>query len=218
MLLDNLQSQLEAIYEIESQHRVHDFVIHDSQLAAQLDTSDNPRELPEKLLIHQDGEYVDLALYLDAQTMRLLEEHDPITQLNEDNIHEFWTVLEGVSHFLYLTYNAAYDRGVSLFELELQAEVDKYILAVSLLNQQGSELIPHSLHHHLFKRAEFDNRLNEHEFQRYYQANELASRFAAFIERCLHKRISGSRISNTLRRFYRLTQRQKIHNIMQLDA
>lgn len=218
MLLNKLQTRLEQIYEIQTQHRVHDFVFHDATLAARLDTSGNARELPEKLLIHQDGDNIHVALYLDEQIIKRLEACDPVCQLNDRNIHDFWVALEGISHFVYLTYNAAFERAVSLFELELQAEVDKYILTAYLLAQQGSKAIPRSLHYHLYGNVEFDRRLQEHEFHRYYQANELAGKFAAFIEYCINNRISAARIANTLRRFYRLTHHQKIRNIMQLAA
>ena len=218
MLLNKLQTHLEEIYEIESQHRVHDFVIHDAMLVSQLDTSDNARELPEKLLIRQEGDNIDVALYLDEQIIKRLEVCNPLAQLDDNNIHDFWTALEGISHFVYLTYNAEYERAVSLFELELQAEVDKYILAAYLLGRQGSDSVPESLHYHLYRNADFDARLQEHELQRYYQANELAGKFSAFIEYCINNRISSNKISNTLRRFYRLTHHQKIRNIMQLAA
>ncbi|MCI0507579.1 MAG: hypothetical protein L0Z73_15915 [Gammaproteobacteria bacterium] len=216
MLLNKLQAHLEDIYEIQTQHRVHDFVIHDATLAAWLDNSGNARELPEKLLIHQDGDNIDVALYLDEQLIKRLEQYDPVFQLNDRNIHDFWVALEGISHFVYLIYNAEFQRAVSLFELELQAEVDKYILTAYLLGQQGSEAIPRSLHYHLYGNAEFDRRLQEHELHRYYQANELAAKFAAFIECCINSRMSNRKIANTLRRFYRLTHHQKIRSIMQL--
>ncbi|MGD8886090.1 MAG: hypothetical protein PVF34_10730 [Gammaproteobacteria bacterium] len=218
MLLNKLQAHLETIYEIRSQHRVHDFVIHDEVLISQLDTSDNARALPEKLLIHQDGDNIDLALYLDEQVVRNLEDSDPLTRLNDDNIHDFWTALEGISHFVYLTYNAEYERAVSLFELELQAEVDKYILAAYLLSLQGNDAIPESLHYHLYKTAAFDARLQEHELYRYYLANELAGKFSAFIAHCINNRVASTTVANTLRRFYRLTHHQKIRNIIQLAA
>jgi len=218
MLLNKLQTHLEHIYEIQSQHRVHDFVIHDAMLAAQLDNSDNPRELPEKLLIHQDGDNIDVALYLDEQLIQRLEHLDPTAQLTDDNIHDFWVALEGISHFVYFTYNAEYERSVSLFELELQAEVDKYILSAYLLGQQGSEAMPESLHYHLYRNAAFDQRLQPHEFQRYYQANELAGKFTAFIAYCINHRIASPKIANTLRRFYRLSHHQKIRNILQIAS
>ena len=218
MLLNKLQTHLEHIYEIQSQYRVQDFVFHDAVLAAQLDTSDNPRENPEKLLIHQNGDTIDVSLYLDEKLIQRLEQLDPTTQLTDDNIHDFWVALEGISHFVYFAYNAEYERPVSLFELELQAEVDKYILSAYLLGRQGNATIPDSLHYHLYRKSDFDPRLQQHERRRYYQANELAGKFAAFIADCINNRISSATITNTLRRFYRLSHHQKIRNIMQLAS
>lgn len=218
MLLDRLQTELEAIYEIQSAHRVHDFVTHDAALITRLDSSRNARDIPEKLLIHQDGDYLDVALYLDAQAVANLERHDPLARLDDDNLEEFCVVLEGISHFVYLTYNAQYDREISLFELELQAEVDKFILAARLLSRQCQTPIPQALHHLLYRCAEFDTRLQAHEFHRYYKANALAGRFSAFIGKCINKGMADWKIFNTLRRFYRLTHHQKIRSIESLPA
>ncbi len=215
MLLNKLQTCLEHIYEVHSQHRVQDFVIHDAILAAQLDNSNNPRTLPEKLLIQQDGDNLDVTLYLDEQMIRRLEKLDPTSKLSNDNIHDFWVTLEGISHFLYLIHNATHTRAISLFELELQAEVDKYIMSAFLLGQQGTETMPESLHFHLYRKVDFDQQLESQELQRYVQANELAGKFASFIAWCINNRIASQRIINTLRRFYRLPQQQKIRSILQ---
>ena len=48
-------------------------------------------------------------------------------RLDGENLADFWSALEGVSHFTYYAWNAARDKSVSLFELELQAEVDKFV-------------------------------------------------------------------------------------------
>ncbi len=47
-----------------------------------------------------------------------------------------WTALEGVSHFVYLAWNAGHDKPVSLLELEMQAEVDKYVGSYWLMRRQ----------------------------------------------------------------------------------
>lgn len=216
-LLDNLQSQLEEIYALQLSHRVNDFLIRDSHLASQLDNSDNARELPEKLLIHQDGDNVDLGLYLDPELISRLEQNDPTHALDDKNIHDFWIALEGISHFLYVIYNAEYARGVSLFELELQAEVDKYILAALLVLQQRERHVPASLHYHLFHKVHFDERLNEDELYRYRQANAMASRFCTHLEGLLNQDMAQNKLYNALRRFYRLGHQHKVRAITALE-
>lgn len=212
-MVNRLQSQLEDLYEIELKHRVHDYIIHDRDLALHLDSSNNPRDLPEKLLLSQDDESIELSLYLDRDLIDRLEKDDPIRELHNDNIHDFWTALEGISHFLYLVYNAGYEREISLLELELQAEVDKYILAAFLVDKQQNRLPPPSLHYHLYNNCRFDSRLQKEELNRYQTANRLAGKFSAFISKCMANRQLDHDVVKTLRRFYRLTQRQKIKTI-----
>ena len=196
MLLNRLQQHLETIYEVRSDYQVADFVINDPGLARDLDVSETARELPEKLLIHkQDEEAVDIALYLDPDLLQRLETNDPTQLLHGQNLHDFWVALEGISHFLYFTWNAGYERRVSLLEMELQGEVDKYIMAAFLFHRQQQGAVPARLHQHLFQNVTYDARLNAAELQRYRSANYFAAR---------------------LRRFYRLTQYHKITAIEHL--
>ena len=218
MLLNKLQSELEAIYEIQLQYRVNDFVIDDPQLVAELDCSPNPREIPEKLLIHQDGDNIDIALYLDSELVKRLNLNDPTERLHNGNIYDFWTALEGISHFLYFAWNAEYERKVSLLELELQAEVDKFILATLLLEKQfngyGSNgYSSQGLHHHLFVKASFDERLNEEEFVRYRDANYFAGKFCSHIKNRFLNHGAYEQLMNELRRFYRLNHQHKLNAI-----
>ncbi len=70
--------------------------------------------------------------------LRRLEGANPVGALNEGNLAEYCTALEGVSHFVYSTWRLDRDLPVSLLELETQAEVDKYAVTVFLLaDQQG---------------------------------------------------------------------------------
>ena len=213
MLLNKLQGELEAIYAIELQHRVHDFVIDDPHIVSLIDNSLNARDLPEKLLIHQDGENVDIALYLDSDLIKRLEENDPTEMLHNHNIHDFWLALEGISHFLYFTWNVGYERPVSLLELELQAEVDKFILAALLLEKQSNGYIPQGLHYHLFQNAGFDERLNQEELARYRDANYFAGKFCLHIKERFLKPRHYEPLINELRRFYRLNHHNKIQAI-----
>ena len=58
--------------------------------------------------------------------LRRLEATDPFERVTDDNLQDCCTALEGVSHFHYFVWSADRRRHVSLLELELQAEVDKY--------------------------------------------------------------------------------------------
>ena len=143
---------------------------------------------------------------------------DPHDCLHDGNLADFCTALEGVSHFLYLAWNATQGRSVSCVELEMQAEVDKYITLATMLEQQRNQPVPTELHPWLFQYVNFDSNLAETELIRYRDANHYAGKYCSRLEsRYIRARDfrSGSLI-NELRRFYRLSLRDKIRRIESL--
>lgn len=211
--LKRLQKQLECIYRVEVDHNVDDFLITDPELARALDTSKGAREVEEKLLVLQEGDNVDLALYLDPSVVNHLAEDDPTKLLHEGNLAQFCTALEGVSHFLYLTWNATYGRSVTLLELELQAEVDKYIASIILIGKQRKKRFPARLRSWLFESVSFDEALCDGDLERYRDANHYAGKYCWHLEnRYLRDYRNGSMLKE-LRQFYRLTLRDKIRRI-----
>ena len=93
-----------------------------------------------------------MALYIDAAVLERLAGRDPFAGLTHDNLADYLTAAEGVSHFVYVAWNTGHDKPVTLLELELQAEVDKYVLGVWLLREQGAGRFPRELHRALFER------------------------------------------------------------------
>ena len=212
-MLDRIQRQLEQLYEVDTQLQVSRFLITDPTLADHYDTSDNPRPVDEKLLLSQNDDQLDVALYLNKDIVTHLEKNDPLQSLHEGNLHEFWIALEGVSHFIYLTWNAQHDREISLFELELQAEVDKFIMATLLLNQQQEVTHPRSILTKLFIKLQFDSALRKHELARYAMANQYAYRYCEKLLRLVVGQVDEQPLYNDIRRFYRLTNQYKLRHI-----
>ena len=212
-MLSSLQRSLEHIYEIDVPHDVDDFLITDPAVVRELTGDQDAREIDEKLLVAQDGDCVDVALYLDDAVMQRLSTDDPISRLHDGNIGDFCTALEGVSHFVYLAWNAGHERSVSLLELEMQAEVDKYVTMAFLLGQQASGQVPRALHRWLFDDPTFDSELDRESLERYRDANYYASKYCAMLERRYMRDAKQAELFKDLRRFYRLRQRDKINRI-----
>ena len=213
--LGTLQQHLEAIYEITIPHTVGDFLITDAELARQLDNTQNAREVDEKLLVLQAEEAIELALYLDPKLVARLTQDDPVSLLHQGNLVDFCTVLEGISHFLYLTWNATRERSVTCLEMEMQAEVDKYISIATLLAQQGIKQIPERLHSWLFAEPVFDQALSGAELERYRDANHYAGKYCFQLENRYLRTEDDQRAKmfDDLRHFYRLRLRDKIRRI-----
>jgi len=213
--LGQLQRQLEAIYGVVAPHAVEDFLITDAELARQLDNSEQARESEEKLLVRETDDSLDLALYLDPDLIARLASDDPHQCLHDGNVSDFCTVLEGVSHFLYLTWNAAKHRSVTCLEMEMQAEVDKYITVHLLADSQANRRIRSRLHRWLFEEARFDSALSDDELVRYRDANRYAGKFCFQLEQRYFHATRGNRGDwlDELRDFYRLGLRDKIRRI-----
>ena len=208
-MLNRLQRQLERIYEVDSPLEVEDCLITDEHLLRRFET-DRVRPAPEKLIVHENGAQVDVGLFIRSDIVSRLDRDDPVQRLHDGNLADLCTALEGVSHFLYLTWNASFDRGVSQLELEIQAEVDKYAAAAFLFGQQRRSRVPAGLLRWLFRNPSFDPGLDAQERARYVSANHYAGKFCSRLEnRYLREKRSGNMV-NDLRRFYRLSQRAKI--------
>jgi len=209
MLLRKLEQMLHELYALEVGYAVDDFLITDAALARRLDS--NGRQVDEKLLIAEaDGE-ADVALYLERELLERLDRHDPLTKLDGANLADFWSALEGVSHFTYYAWNAARDKSVSLFELELQAEVDKFVTTGMLLREQTGR-DPGGLHGWLFDSPTLAAELDEHERERYRRANRYAAKYCHRLLATLARDDEGAH-QRELRHFYRLSQTSKVARI-----
>lgn len=212
MQLQALQSHLESLYDVAAGHAVDNFLIHDQAVVHRLEDNPAARDIPEKLLVCQHGQDLDVALYLEASVLERLAQDDPLTRLHGGNLEDFLTALEGVSHFLYLVWNARYARPVSLLELELQAEVDKFVMTGALFVEQLG-CIPANLHRLLFDEAVFDEALDDVTRTRYRRANEAARRYCAWLRRRFPESVAPHALLSELRRFYRLTHHDKLRRI-----
>jgi len=210
--LASLQSALTEIYDLPVTPDVRDFLMTDR---AGLGSVDDPRDSDEQLLVAEDGDTLSMALYIDAAVLERLKRCDPFTDLTQDNLADYLTAAEGVSHFVYVAWNTGYDKPVTLLELELQAEVDKYVLCAWLLREQGSGRFPRELHRTLFERARIDAVAAAGRVGLYHMASSYAGRFcrrmAALLERKRHG-VTRDALAE-LRRFYRWGNVRKLRHI-----
>jgi len=213
MALLQLQHHLQQIYAVDIPHRVSDYLITDPELAAQL-TGQSPEDAPlEQLLIQQEEDCLALSLYISREITERLAGCTFDQLLEEHYFADFCIALEGISHFVYLTWNATYNRTVSLLELELQAEVDKYITAITLPGCLAHHAASRDLRRQLFMAVGFAPQLNDADRHRYWLANHYADRYCQHLhERFLHPH-RPERMMRELRHFYRLPRQEKMHRI-----
>ena len=120
-----LQSALAEIYDLPAMPDVRDYLMTNR---AHLAGFGEARHCDEQLFVAEEGDTLSMALYIDAAVLERLASHDPFEDLTHENLADYLTAAEGVSHFVYVAWNTGHDKPVTLLELELQAEVDKYVL------------------------------------------------------------------------------------------
>ena len=213
MLLRNLQCLLGTLYGIDVEADVRDYLVTDAAALHQWEDGGTCRDTAEKLLIEQGDGELAMALYLDSAVLDRLDAQDPREHLCGRNLTDFCLALEGVSHFNYVAWNAAMDKPVTLLELEMQAEVDKYVSARILLGQQDGGDGGGWLFGRLFDCPAFDDTLNDEELRRYQDASRFAGRYCHSLECRFPAGLPGPAMVRELRAFFRWPQPAKLSHI-----
>jgi len=171
-----------------------------------------------RVLVHDNPEGLAAHIYYPDLLIRRLEEAPPMRGLCDRNVDDFATFVEELDHFLFLAERARLKRPVSLLELELQANVTKYLVCALFLAGSGdrrprggarlAEEERRWLLYHLFEKIEFaepDPLVRA----RYRDALRFARRF---LDRLEHLPSASDRVAR-LRAFHAATHQQKIASL-----
>jgi hypothetical protein len=200
----SLQQSLEQLYRLDESPPVEHFRIDRDAFVQVLGRAAARQR--EALVVHHAGDETHLALFICDEVMakaRQLHASPDVRTLDA-----FCVAAEGVSHFVYFTYcGERQERPVSQMELELQAEVDKFILLNVLLAMDGEALVTA-----LFDNATLSADLDDAERERYQLAHRLGRRYARWFSRAAR----GGRTEHALadaRRLYRMPLTAKLDHI-----
>lgn len=207
--LEFLQGELEAIYAVEAPS-VRRFLLGGE---AARTVGRTPRA-PEELYVLEEEDGVALGLYLAPGVVLAAAGVDPDDRrprlTARAALAGVASAAEGVSHFVYVATRAALGRPVSLLELEVQAEVDKFALLLLHLWRRGLRRASPSLRLRLFERVRYHAWLRADELRRYREANRLGGGYARWLE---GRFVDGADIEGLLRelrRTYRLAGCEKL--------
>ena len=210
-MLAELQRQLSDIYQVAGTYDVRDYIITDPTLAKIIGQDAMLTNTDETLLVSQDKDGLALSLFFDADMLERLESCSPLEYLRAERLDDLWKVLEGISHFNCVVWKATQDRSVSLLELELQGEIDKFVSTTLLALDQANGDLLNKLHGWLFENVRYRDELDDEQMNRYRSANEYAARFC---HRLRQQLIDNDELAlSELRRFYRLQLGDKISHI-----
>jgi hypothetical protein len=186
-----VQAGLERVYQLDRVADVGDF-LHTAEVGER-----------EALLVREadDG----------ALEVRLsLPQIGPTPPDNDGaNLDGLCQIIEGVSHFVYVAERARTQRETTRLELEIQAEVDKWVVLAASIGGFDVECSA-ALRNRLYEQVAFEHDSKSELGERYRIANDSAHRFVRRLEHDYVSRARYRELRTALRRFFQLGQEEKL--------
>lgn len=185
-LAARIQSALERMYRLDHVADVADYVGQGAESVER-----------EMLLLRHAGDGA-LELRLELPQLKGEAELDTLCQ-----------IIEGVSHFVYVAERARARRAATHLELELQAEVDKWVVLASSMRPFDADRSAR-LRARLYECVDFAHPAQTELGERYRVANDSANRFVRRLEREYVDRARFAEMREELRRFFHVGQEEKL--------
>jgi hypothetical protein len=163
------------------------------------------------------GDFVSGARTGEREALLLRQANDGAVEVSvrlpllegEGTLDALCQIIEGVSHFVYVVERARVEREATQLELELQAEVDKWVvLAASMRAFDRARSA--ALRASLYERVSFEHDDESEAGERYRVANDVAHRFVRRLEREYVQASRFVEMRSELRRFFRVGQEEKL--------
>lgn len=187
-LASRVQRALERLYRLDRSADVDAFMTH---------AGHGERET---LLVRESG---DGALEISLRVPKLGD------VASDDDLDAICQIIEGVSHFVYIADRASREREATQLELEVQAEVDKYVVLAESL-RDFDETTSRRLRERLYEASTFTHGEGTTLGERYRMANRCARRFTGRLERDYVARARYGELHDELRRFFEMGQGDKL--------
>ena len=165
-----------------------------------------------RTLVREQEGGLALSIYYPDALVRCLEGNDPTRRLDDGNVDSFNTLVEELDHFLVIADRFRSQGVVSLMDLELHANVTKYLVLKMFVGKlrRASRLAPADaawVKQQIFDRGEFVAE-DPNVRARYREASRLAARYVG----ALDDLAPASRVA-ALRRFHRMPPQAKVAHI-----
>jgi len=213
-LIETVQGLLERTYAMERHvEPIERFVIGDRGFRLLYGTRIESKVVASadgqgaRTLVRETDDGVRACIYFPDAMIRSLEHSPPQRGLGDRNVDAFAVLVEEIDHLLCIAERVHQGRRISMFELELHANVSKFLVLSRFLAAGRPRLGPRRrlwLDYHLFRKSGFvDDDPDVRE--RYQDAGRWARRF---VEGC--RTVPFAERTGLLRRFHRADTPGKI--------
>lgn len=214
MLLEQVQNQLEYLYGIGLSERAQNYLINRKQALKYFQAHSGEKIPKELLLVRQNGgDTLHIALFLDVKLLANLARHNPFESLNDKNLSDFCVLIEGVSHFVYFLWKAHRRQNITQLEMELQAEIDKFLMLFFYLRSGGERGFSNQIFEALFEDFKLFESLSQEREERYLTASSLAVRYCHSLKSRYMGNEKVEQLLSEIRQFYNYSQEEKIKHI-----
>lgn len=167
-----------------------------------------------RILLRETEDGLQARVYFPDAMIHRLEAHPPQRGLHEENLPAFATFVEEIDHLLFVAERFAEGRPVSLFELELHANVSKHMVLARFLAGTADRL--NSRQRLWLRLALYGERFLDQD-ARARERYHAARRYAVRLIDGLADRQRSTQI-DVLRRFHRSDAAGKVELIARLAA
>ena len=207
MLLENMKTSLENLYNIDTGINIDDYLCEDDK------TSGNDGSV--NVFLDTEEATLLMNIQLHPRYFKLLQDDSFVNRLTKTNILHYYILTEEVSHFVYLIWKCGINNisplDVSRQELELQGKIDRYILLMDFFMRQNEGETPAWMKSMLFDNLprRFESRPEEI----YAKANLFAKKYCHVIEHNFILRHDIDGLLKDVRKLYNYNEKDKLNHI-----
>lgn len=221
-MIEAIQQHLTTLYDLPHAEDVRRFLINEETFLTFTQKHGlQANNIDEQLLLIPDyhGDTVDVGLYFRGDILENLRRHRPDCALDDRNARDFFIAVEGVSHFLLIDHRSRHDFVCTALEMEMQAEIDKFLTAYFYRrSQSAAENCGREIFDAIFENFQLRENLAAEEAERYRIASDVAKRFChRLLKHHLEPKADWQKVLKFLRLFYRRGWEQKYNAILASD-
>ena len=212
----NIETALKKLYNIECHRHAEDFLIPEPLPEAK---AMGDRYYRGALLIQKTDDtsadnHFAVGIYFNEPVRRELGAFPKwfLRTWSKSQLEAFMVATEEVSHFHCLLFHAGLGRAVSQLELEIQGEIDKFLMVyfARIFEQQDAVMEMDRLFDQLFLNFRLADGLSDEQQERYFHANTYAKRFITKTRRYFKNPLAAQKALPLFRHFYRLNLAEKL--------
>lgn len=192
-ILDQIEKRLSVMSGFENPHSAKDFVV--------------PNKEKNCLLIKEENQNAEIAIYLSEAILGRFKAAEFPRDFSLEAFPDLSVLVEELSHFNFYCAKAIEDQTVSALEMEVQAEMDKFIFALDCLEEINQKNLEHQLFEQLFETSSVGEWVGFSDKERYEEANRITKNLCG---RLLRQDLNTAARQNFSQEFFKAPMSKKL--------